>query len=96
MKKEASIALCLLYTFASCADAQSDSARTASPRHRTPSVAAWGTVGLGAASFAGARASTFPPTLLEVWLTVGPVALGHRRVDAGGGINLDYTCRESL
>jgi hypothetical protein len=70
MKKESSIALCLLCAFASFADAQSDSARTASPRHRAASVAAWGTVGLGTASFAGARASTFPPTLLEAWLTM--------------------------
>src|SRR5690349_13105302 len=82
------IALFLLCACALPADAQSDSARSASPQHRSPFLGGWGTGGMGSATFAGAKlADPFPPELLEGWLAVGPVALGLRRVDAGAGIN---------
>lgn len=31
--------------------------------------------------------SRFPPSPAEGWLTVGPVALGRRKIEAGGGTN---------
>lgn len=80
-------ALISLVVVTSRADAQTDSARTPPARHRTPWIGAWGTWGLGSARFLGARNILFPPAIEEGWLTVGPVALGHRRVDAGAGIN---------
>lgn len=83
-----SIALQLLCASTGSAGAQSDSLRTPSPQHRSPSVAVWATLGMGAAKFTGKSVeSIFPPTLAEGWLTVGPVAVGLSRVDAGAGIN---------
>ena len=74
----ASIALQLLYAAAGFAHAQ----------QRSIPVAAWVTVGMGAANFPDARVEDpFPPTLAEGWLAVGPLALGVRRLEAGAGIN---------
>jgi hypothetical protein len=81
------IVLFLLLVSTGCADAQTDG-------HGVP-WGVWGTVGAGSARFAGAKPSVFPPAVMEGWLTVGPVALGLRRIVAGAGGNTTERIEDS-
>ena len=82
-----SIALFLFLVSIGHADAQTDSARAQLSLHRTPLSGVWGTVGFGSAKFPGVRSAIFPPSIEGGWLTVGPIAFGHRSVDLGAGVN---------
>src|SRR5438270_3913111 len=81
------IAVQLLCTLAVSTEAQSDSGGGRPAERHAPSATLWGTVGLGSAQFGPQVASSFPPSIVEGWLAVGPVGVALRRVDAGSGIN---------